>query len=555
MLSPASFRGEFRTDLRARALYSEGAGIYRIVPEAVALPTDEADVQTLIRWAGQNQVALTPRGAGSSVTGSNVGPGVIVDLTRIMPRTLHVNASDRMARTSAAIRWGELSEAAKVVGLRLPPDPSSGPFATLGGMASTNASGARSLSFGSMRRWIRGARIITVDGELLELRRGVPPSAKCIVVDRFEREVRPSLTASAPVIRRAFPQTRKNSAGYALDAWLTSGDLLDLFVGSEGTLGIITEIEWELGALAASRAGLRVDLASLDHLEPAVEALHPLRPSAIELLDRTFLDLASQNQPGLTGQNAHQPETILLVEFERESHSQVRGAVGDAVRRLKGIAMDVETALTPEEETRHWKLRHAASPIIADLPRSRRSLQVIEDACVPIARMGEYIAAVRAAAARVEVPIVIFGHAGDGNIHVNLIPETDKPGWDVPIAMLQREITAEVIRLGGTTTGEHGDGRIRAGNLESLYGAEVMELFHLVKRTFDPEWILNPGVKLPVPSGSTATALHDLKVGHEAAAIPDDISARLREIERRGEYRPDRLRDLPESTSPFTVHS
>jgi glycolate oxidase len=187
-----------------------------------------------------------------------------------------------------------------------------------------------------------------------------------------------------------------------------------------------------------------------------------------------------------------------------------------------------------------WRLRHAASPIIADLPPGRRSLQVIEDACVPVPQMGEYISAVRSVALRLQVPVVIFGHAGDGNIHVNLLPEINRTGWEARVETIHREITGEVIRLGGTTSGEHGDGRIRSSVLDRLYGPEIIRLFHLVKDAFDPLGILNPGVKIVK---ERQEPLKDLKVGASAALIPADIGEELREIERKGDYLRDRLRD------------
>jgi FAD/FMN-containing dehydrogenase len=528
-------RGDFRIDLRARALYSEGAGIYRILPEGVAFPVDESDLVTLLEWAGEHRVPLTPRGAGSSVTGSNVGAGVILELTRMEPRTLEVYPESSTARTSAGVRWGELNLLAGQHGLRLPPDPSSGPFATLGGMVSTNASGARSVRFGSMRRWVLGLSIITGTGTRETLRRGTRT-----YLDYPRKE----LLENEALIRARFPQVTKNSAGYALDAWLDSGDAIDLLIGAEGTLGIITEIDWSLAPIPSHRAGLRICLGRLEHLTEAVEALLPLAPSSLELMDRTFLDLVRAGPAGEVAPAG--TESVLLLEFEGDERETLRGTVGDAVRLMKNLALDIETALQPEEEEKLWRLRHAASPIIADLPEGRRSLQVIEDACVPVPRMGEYIASVRDLAQRVGIPVVIFGHAGDGNIHVNLLPETDRPGWEAGVSRLHDEITDTVIRLGGTTSGEHGDGRIRAPVLPRLYGEGVMELFRRIKQAFDPLGILNPGVKLLERTGGhldrrTENPLRDLKVGSSAAEIPEDIAQELRDIERRGDYLRDRL--------------
>ena len=181
MMPPAPrLRGPFRTDLRARAAYSEGAGVYRMLPSGVAVPADEADLIDLLKWAAdgdrqsaRERQALVLRGAGSAMGGGNVGKGVLVDLTA-MPKHLTIDAGARTAVTSAAVTLGEIAQAAEPHGLRLPPDPSSARWATVGGVFSTNASGPRTLRYGSVRRWALGATIVTSDGERLVLRRGEP---------------------------------------------------------------------------------------------------------------------------------------------------------------------------------------------------------------------------------------------------------------------------------------------------------------------------------------------------------------------------------------------
>jgi glycolate oxidase len=171
MLPPPAIRGVFRTDERARAAYAEGAGIYRILPLAICLPVDRDDLISLVRWASEHRVPLVPRGAGSAMGGGNVGEGVVVDLTHL-PRRLDIRPAERLAVTSANVTLAELNTAADPHRLRLPPDPSSGRFATLGGMVSTNASGARTVRYGSVRRWVVGLELVTAAGEVLELRRG-----------------------------------------------------------------------------------------------------------------------------------------------------------------------------------------------------------------------------------------------------------------------------------------------------------------------------------------------------------------------------------------------
>ncbi|HEV7364336.1 MAG TPA: FAD-binding oxidoreductase [Gemmatimonadales bacterium] len=532
MLPAPAIRGIYRTDQRARAAYSEGAGIYRILPRAVCLPADVEDLKVAIGWAADQRVPLVPRGAGSAMGGGNVGDGVVVDLTGMAGRRLEIDAKNRRAVTSAGVTLAELNTAANRHGLRLPPDPSSGRWATLGGMVSTNAAGARSVRYGSVRRWTEGVTLLTADGETVELRRKpAPTAATTAAVARFEREAAPQIRAAAPLVAARFPRTRKNSSGYALDAYLASGEMLDLIIGAEGTLGIVSEIEWRLDHIPPFRAGLRVHLASLDRLSDLVIALNRCEPSALELLDRTFLDLIGAGTWGGVSEG-FVPEAILLVELERSDPEALREVLAAASEAIEPWAISIETAYSPPEAERLWAIRHAASPILAGLPEDRRSLQVIEDACVPIERMGEYIRIVRRAAAERDLPVVMFGHAGDGHIHVNLLPDVRQTGWKEAITGILEAVTDAVVRLGGTPSGEHGDGRLRADTLAQVYGSEIVELFRLVKLSFDPLGILNPGVILP----SGDPPISRLKVGSKAVALPSDIEQGLREIERGGGY-------------------
>ena len=535
MLPPPALRGIFRTDARARAAYSEGAGIYRIVPRAVALPCDVADLKLLISWAAEHRVPLVARGAGSAMGGGNVGEGVLVDLAGFSS-PLDIDPPRRIATTGAAVTVTQLNAAALDHGLRLPPDPSSAAWATLGGMVSTNAAGARSARFGSVRRWVRGLTLITADAEEVALRRGVDElHGAAAALGRFGKDVAPRLRAAAPLVSTRFPRVRKNSSGYAIDAYLSSGDVLDLVIGAEGTLGIVTEIEWRLDRVPQCRAGMRVQLPTLDHLHEVVQAINQHEPSALELLDRSFLDLVGPSYRVAAGVGPG-VEALLLVEFEREQQEALRQTLALTETVVMPWSVSVDVAYSGDAD-RLWAIRHAASPILAGLPEDRRSLQVIEDACVPIEWMGEYIGSVRRMAAELELPVVLFGHAGDGHIHVNLLPELARSGWQDRVAALLEDVTQLVKRLGGTPSGEHGDGRLRAPSLEQIYGTDIVHLFRDIKLAFDPSGIFNPGVILP----SGESAISRLKVGPGAAAIPEDIQRGLREIELKGGYGRSRL--------------
>lgn len=440
--------------------------------------------------------------------GGNVGPGIIVDLSSAFS-DLTIDAPHRVARAGASVTWAQVNDAARPYGLRLPPDPSSGLFATSGGMVSTNAAGPRTVRYGSVRNWVQALEIVTADGEVRTVTRGAGSG------ERF------TLTPNTKhLIAERFPKTRKNSSGYALDRFAETGDEVDLLVGSEGTLAIVTAAHWRLDSIPPDIAGVALGFPDLAAMMEAIPFLVSLEPSALELLDSTLLRFIPE---------APKAACLLLVEFERETSAAARGAVGDAVRGLKQVVTHVETAVDRRGLEQLWNVRRLASPALAQLPPSQRSLQVIEDGCVPLQALGDYVAGLRESAERAGIPVAIFGHAGDGHVHVNALPDTTRPGWRESLARLFEDVTSLLIRLGGVPSGEHGIGRLRAGVLERFYGAEVMDLFRAVKRAYDPLTILNPGVIIPATGWSPLAAL---KVGDGAAAIPDDIATRLREVER-----------------------
>jgi FAD/FMN-containing dehydrogenase len=499
-----------------RAAYAEGAGVYRIIPAAVAVPRGVEELQRLVRRAATSGVPLVPRGAGSGMAGGNVGQGVVVDLTQGF-RWIAPDWSRQTVWAGASTTWAELAAAGLPFGLRLPPDPSSGAFATSGGMVATNAAGPRSVRSGSVRNWVEAIEIIEADGEPRRVKRGDGRGER-FVLSPHKRKL----------VEARFPRTSKNSAGYALDKYASSGDELDLLIGSEGTLAFVTAVEWRLEPIPADSAGVALGFDRLEQLVEAVPYLVALNPSAVELLDRTLLDFVKE--AGATDLPAGL-EGLLLVEFERETQAAARGVVGDAVRGLRDRTAHVATAVDRAGLETLWKVRRLASPALARLPETRRSLQVIEDGCVPLERLGDYVAGIRAASGRRGVPVAIFGHAGDGHVHVNALPDITAPGWHEALDGLYHDAAELLLNLGGTPSGEHGVGRLRAGLLERFYGTEVMALFRELKGGCDPRGILNPGVIIPAPDW---TPLADLKVGPAAAPVPDDIAARLREIERTG---------------------
>ena len=524
--APAGFRGVFRTDLTARALYAEGAGIARCWPAAVAVPFDSDDVGVLAAWAKRTGAALVPRGSGSGMAAGALGPGVVVDLSRL-DHFGAVQVEARRIRVGTGALRGAIDTAARAHGLRFPVDPSSGAFCTIGGMVAANAAGARTLKFGATRPWVLGVRCVFDDGTDAWIHREQSLPTERPAVARLLRAME-EIRRGVPLAALQHRGVRKESSGYGLAAALSpGGHLVDLLAGSEGTLALFTEVEL---ALIPVPAGTATVLATFTYLEDATAcavAAAGAGASACELLDRTFLDVAERGGPtGIPGDC----EAVLLIEVEGKSAGEIGGNL-DKVRTLcvQHKAINVTEASNSDDEQKLWALRHAASPILSQLAPRLRSMQFIEDGCVPPEHFPAYVRGVRAALDRADTLGVIFGHAGDAHAHVNPLVDTQAPGWRDRVHAILDEVCELTARLGGTLAGEHGDGRLRAPLLDRVWGLEARGAFAHVKAAADPSGVLNPGCKV---AAEGATAFDVLRHDPDAPPLPAEVTAALSEIER-----------------------
>jgi len=502
-----------------------------------------------------------------------VGSGVIVDFSRLDEIGVVDKAARRISVAPGAIR-GEVDRRAREQGLRFPVDPSSGAFCTIGGMVATNAAGARTLRFGATRLWVSALDCVFADGTRATIRRGDAIPAHLPVLRRLvERhgelfhtgashatlsgvnassepdialDAHPgSAVVQAPGLPERLPSTanragevgalakgfthvgiRKESSGYAL-----GGDLIDLLVASEGTLALFVGVELELVPVPAATASI---LSAYSTLEAAVDAAAAAREagaSACELLERTFLEVAARESELPVPPNS---AAVLLIEVEGHDAGDVAMRtrdLGEACRQAGATVVTV--ALDAEAESRIWHLRHAASPILARLDPALKSMQFIEDGCVPPGRLPSYVRGVRDALAANQIRGVIFGHAGDANIHVNPLIDVRLPGWRDRVAVLLDEVVALTAELGGTLTGEHGDGRLRTPLLDQVWPANALSTFASVKQCLDPYGILNPGVKVPL---SGQKPLDEIKYDPAVAPLPPAARSALDTVELKRGY-------------------
>ncbi len=526
-------------------MYAEGAGIARQIPSAVAVPRDADDVVALAIWANRTRTPLVPRGSGSGMAGGAVGSGVIVDLSRLNEIGVVDKAARRIFVAPGAIR-GEIDRRAREQGLRFPVDPSSGVFCTIGGMVATNAAGARTLRFGATRRWVSALDCVFSDGTRATIRRREAIPVHLPVLLRLV-ELHSALFRDGEVaaLTGNFKHVgiRKESSGYAL-----GGDLIDLLVGSEGTLALFVGVELELAPVPAATASILSAYSSLEAAVDAAAAAREAGASACELLERTFLEVAARESELPLPPNS---AAVLLIEVEGHD-------VGDVAERTRDLgqactragATAVTLALDADAELRIWHLRHAASPILARLDPALKSMQFIEDGCVPPERLPSYVRGVRDALAAQQIRGVIFGHAGDANIHVNPLIDVRLPGWRDRVALLLEEVVALTAELGGTLTGEHGDGRLRTPLLNRVWPASALSTFASVKECLDPYGILNPGVKVPL---SGQISLDEIKYDPALTPLPAAARSALDEVELKrayAQFRLDLLHEHPGGPNP-----
>jgi FAD/FMN-containing dehydrogenase len=462
------------------------------------------------------------------MAGGAIGPGVIVDLSRLS-RLDEVDVKSFSLNAGAGVICKAIEDKARLQRLRFPVDPSSSPFCTIGGMASTNAAGPHSLKFGAMRSWVRALDCVFADGSRARVVRGEnPPNVK--PVQEF--------LANAEAIRAEWGGTadhqrlRKDSSGYALAKYFETLELIDLLVGSEGTLAIITGVEVGLAAAPHRTSSLMASFASLDDAARGAESARACGVSACELLDKTFLDLAATAPESTAGARTRTEgaAAVLLLEIESDDELSADGAAARLRASLEAAgATVVEVALTAESQKEVWDLRHAASPILSRLT-NLTSMQFIEDGAVPPQKLPDYVLGVRSALLKRSVRGVIFGHAGDAHVHVNPLIDVSKSDWRATVGALLDDVVSLTADLGGTLCGEHGDGRLRTPLMPRVWSGEAMRAFAMVKRCFDPSGTLNPGVKVPL-AGQVAIGAVKYDPGIPALPAPvrkalDDLVAR-----------------------------
>jgi len=507
--------GEVMVSADARRYFATDGSILAVVPAVVVYPRGENDVRKVMRFTWQlaergRVIPVTARGAGTDQGGAALGNGIILAFPAHMHRILELDEKSGMVVVEPGTNYGKLQQTLHTHDRFLPPYPPGLEYSTIGGAVANNAGGEKSVKYGSTRDYVRSLRVVLANGEVIETGRlSKRELNKKLGLATFEGEIYRAMDAlieeNQALIDKINLNVTKNSAGYFLEDIKRrdgSFDLTPLFVGSQGTLGVITEITLDTEPFNPATTLIMASFDSLDKLQRAVLELRelPEMPSAIEMVDGYLLQAVEKINANLLKDAVTKPypKAILFVEFDSQSERLQKKMTKKSRKILEDLARDIQIETDPFQQTRLWKIRQSSSAYISHNEGSARALPLIDDGVVPPERLREYIEGLYQLFERNHLQPALWGHAGDGHLRAQPMLDLGQVGDRQRAFRLLDEYYNLVLSLGGTISGGNGDGRLRAPYLQKLYGPEIYALFAKVKQIFDPYGTLNPGVKMNV---------------------------------------------------------
>lgn len=507
--------GEVITSADARRYFATDTSIFTLNPALVVYPRNENDVRKTARFTWQlaergRAIPITARGLGTDQTGAALGGGIMLVFPAHMNKVLELDPKSGSVAVQPGLNYGKLQQTLQTHGRFLPPFPASQEYSTVGGAIANNAGGEKSIKYGVTRDYVRSLRAVLANGEVIETRRiSKRELNKKLGLNSLEGDIYRQLDAlieeNKDLIAGSKPSVTKNSSGYNLaDVKKKDGsfDLTPLLVGSQGTLAIVTEAIIETEGFNPQTTLIVASFSSVEEGAKAAAELRglPSLPSAVEMIDRYLLEFLEKTNPNQLKGLVEKPygKVMLLIEFDDANQRVRKRLVKKAKKILDNNGATIKTENDPEQQDRLWKIRHAAASISAFSEGAQRALPVIEDGIVPLDKLGDLINSVYMMFEKHGMLASVWGHAGDGHVHIQPLLDIGQLGDRQKIFRLMDDYHKLVVSLGGSISGEHGDGRLRGPYLVQQFGPELYQLFVQTKQIFDPHNTLNPGVKVGV---------------------------------------------------------
>lgn len=520
------FKGELLDDDASRATCANDASIFEVIPALVARPRDVADIETIVRFVSEHRkddasLSLTPRAAGTGMAGGALTESIVLDM-----RNLNAikKVTDEYAVAEPGVFYRDMENATLAKGRIMPSYPASKQLCAIGGMVGTNASGEKTLNYGSTERYVASLKVVLADGNEYSFE----PLSKeelgaKMKLDSFEgevyRKIHDLIEKNYDAIKAAKPHVSKNCAGYALwNVWdRETFDLTKLFVGSEGTLGITTEITFKLIEPKPKSKLLVIFVRDLAKLPALVGKVLAHKPETFESYDdntfkfairffpdiirslkaKGFLKLAFRFLPeffmALTG---GVPKLVLLAEFTGTDDAEILARTEKAERDIAEFGFKAHIARTREDAEKYWTVRRESFNLLRHHGGKKRTAPFIDDIVVDPKHLPEFLPRLTALLDEYKLTYTIAGHIGDGNLHIIPLMDLRNTRERDIIMELSQKVFGLVLEFGGSISGEHNDGLIRTPFLKQMYGDAIYKLFEETKNIFDPLHIFNPGKKV-----------------------------------------------------------
>lgn len=513
-------QGEVLDDPETLAKYSKDASIFEIKPQVVIFPKGVGDIKSAVKYASENNLSITSRSGGTDMTGGAIGESIVLDVSKYLNKLIKIDKKSTIVQPGMFYKDFE-AETLKQ-NLLLPTYPASREICTIGGMIANNAGGELELTYGPINKYLKSLKVILSDGnEYVFTSLNQAQLDTKIARKNFEgkiySEVYNLISENAELVKKAKPQTSKNSTGYDLwEVWDGNNfDLSKLIIGSQGTLGIITEAEFSLITPKQHQVLLVISLPDLSELDKVVKNVLGYKPEAFECYDDQTLNLALNHAWDISKNFKHSnrfsaffnllsdkkkliPNLVLLANFTSDSLEEALERASAAKGSLSKFDLTTEIKETEKDREKYWLIRHKSFGLLMKYSKGKKASSFIDDIIVKpeflpafLPKLNEIIAPYKD-----KMVYTLAGHIGDGNFHI--IPLMDLSNEDVRaiIPELMEKVFKLVFEYKGSMSAEHNDGLIRGPYLPEMYGQEVYQLFKKVKEIFDPKNIFNPHKKV-----------------------------------------------------------
>lgn len=520
------FKGDILDDPATLETYSHDASLFEIKPQMVVFPKDTGDVEKLVAWAAESKdkkISLTARSAGTDMSGGPLTESIVADFTRYFNHIIKIG--EDYAITQPGVFYRDFERETLKHDLLMPSYPASREICTVGGMAANNSGGEKTLAYGKTEQYVTGLKVVLRDGK--EYAFG--PVSKAELEKRIKkktlegeiyRRVYKLVKDNFELLQKAKPRVSKNSAGYFLwNVWDgQTFDLTKLFVGSQGTLGLITEIKYRLIHPKKHSAMVALFLKDTEQLADIIEKVLSFKPESFESYDDNTMKLAIRFLPELLKTMKAKnllalgwqflpelwmaitggiPKLVLIAEFTDDSEQAAQEKAGQAAAALKQFKIPIRVMKNERESRKYWVIRRESFNLLRRHVRGRRTAPFIDDMVVQPEKLPVFLPKLNEILKNYpSLVYTVAGHVGDGNFHIIPLMDMSDPKSREIIPELSERVYKLVFEFGGSTTGEHNDGLIRSPYLKEMYGEKVYKLFEEVKQIFDPEGIFNPGKKV-----------------------------------------------------------